>query len=154
METAKRLGRNVYCAKVLHASIEPESRPLRNHIMRCSELPCVKESGFTCPWPFSAAGHLHGGSRAKRGLDIALLEQPALLRRMRPNPAKHRLQFHLHGKRFLCTRVLLLQLAQLALDAQDILHVVAQFVREYVGLREFAGAPKRRFSSSKNPRSM
>src|SRR5437899_3405497 len=49
METGKRLGRNVYCAKVLHASIEPESRPLRNHIMRCSELPCVKESGFTCP---------------------------------------------------------------------------------------------------------
>src|SRR6266404_4557869 len=49
METGKRLGRNVYCAKVLHAAIEPESRPLRNHTMRCSELPCVKESGFT--WP-------------------------------------------------------------------------------------------------------
>jgi len=48
--------------------------------MRCSELPCVKESGFTCP-----GGHLlqpvisHGGSRAKGGLDIALLEQATLL---------------------------------------------------------------------------
>jgi hypothetical protein len=33
-------------------------------------------------------------------------------------------------------------LAQLALDSQNILHMVAQFVREYVGLREFPGHPE------------
>ena len=98
---------------------------------------------------YMPSGHLlqpvisHRGSRAKSGLDIALLEQAALLRRVRPDPGKAiGLQFHLHGQRFLRARVLLLQLAQLALDAQNILHVVAQFVREHVGLREFAGRPE------------
>jgi hypothetical protein len=35
--------------KVSHDLGSPDSKPLRNHCVRCAELPCVNESAFTVP---------------------------------------------------------------------------------------------------------
>src|ERR1700735_157243 len=48
------------------------------------------------------------------------------------------LQFHLHGKFIAELGVLLLQRSNFSLSAQNFLHVMAQLVRDYVGLREFS----------------
>ena len=83
----------------------------------------------------------HRGSCAQRGFDIALLKQSALLRGMRPDSGETiRLQFHFHGEWFLRARILFLQLPQFSLDAQNVLDVMAKFVRDHVGLGKFAGS--------------
>src|SRR5215467_7326659 len=77
------------------------------------------------------------GRRSQRGLDVALLEQVPLLRGMRPHARKAiRLQFHLHGDFILHPRVARLQLPRAAFHAYDFLHVMANLVREDVGLRK------------------
>src|SRR6266540_3710954 len=40
-----KVYRYVPLANVLHASMLPESRPRRSHLVRSSEEPCVKDSG-------------------------------------------------------------------------------------------------------------
>src|ERR1700691_5143430 len=48
------------------------------------------------------------------------------------------LQFHGNGKLIARLRVLLLNVADFALDAQHVLHVMPDFVRHYICLGEFA----------------
>jgi len=58
---------------------------------------------------------------------------------MRPHARKAiRLQFHLHGDFILHPRVARLQLPRAAFHAYDFLHVMANLVREDVGLRKLS----------------
>jgi len=131
-------------AKVLQAPIEPESRPLAEPHHALFGAAVREGIRIACPVDiFCSRSSPTAESRAKSGLDIALLEQAALLRRMRPNPGSHRpaiqsSRIAVSARVDFCS----CQLAQLALYAQNILHVVAQFVREHVGLREFARRPE------------
>ncbi|OMP13346.1 hypothetical protein COLO4_01853 [Corchorus olitorius] len=43
-------GQSALAAKVSQLSTLPLSKPVRNHLTRCAELPWVKESGTTRPW--------------------------------------------------------------------------------------------------------
>jgi len=80
------------------------------------------------------------GSCAQARFDVALIEEAALLCRMCPDPCEAvGLQLHFHGERLLRSRILFLQLPQLELDSQNILHVMAKFVRNHVSLSKFAG---------------
>ena len=127
-------------ANVSQLSTLPLSKPRRNHCTRCSDEPCVNDSGCTPPpmrcWMRSSP-IADGG--VERVLDVAGLEDVALLRRVPPDAGEAvGLELHADGERVLEVGALLLRLAHLLVDAEDVLHVVADLVREHVGLREVA----------------
>lgn len=83
------------------------------------------------------------GGRTESRFDVAAFEQSALLRGMSPHTGEAiRLQLHPHGERILLARVLLLEPAHFRFDADEFLHMVADFVGEHVGLREFPWSPE------------
>ena len=57
------------------------------------------------------------------------------------------LQFHRDGETVLKVAPLLLYLSDLTLCAEKILHMVANLMRDYIGLRELPGAPNLSFNS-------
>jgi len=107
--------------------------------MRCFELPCVKESGFACPVDIFCSRSSPTAEPRKSGLRHRLARQAALLRRMRQIPAKQSAANSIFTDSGILRAVdFAPATGAAALYAQNILHVVAQFVREHVGLREFA----------------
>ena len=83
----------------------------------------------------------HGRGRAERRFHVAFFEQPALLRGMRPDARKAiRLQLQLYRQRIRLTANRSPALMHAPFDPQQFLHVMSQFVREHVGLRELARA--------------
>ena len=96
----------------------------------------------------AAAGLLLDAVVADRGggaqglLDVAFLEQPALVGGVRPDTRQAvGLQLEAHRQRVGAIGPALLP-ADLLGDAQEVLHVVADLVGEHVGLGEVAGRPE------------
>ncbi len=95
-----------------------------------------------------APGHLlevvvaNGGCGGKRAGNIVRVHDAALLGRVGPDAGEAiRLQLEVDRERVALAAVLLCQSRLLALDAEQLLDVVAELVRDDVGLSEFAGRP-------------
>ena len=73
-------------ANVSHALASPSSKPRLNQFARCSAVPCVNVSGLIRPvvsaWMRSSPTD---AAAVEPLLEVALLEQPALERRVRPH---------------------------------------------------------------------
>jgi hypothetical protein len=81
----------------------------------------------------------HSGRGLQARLHISLVDDLPVGGRMSPHTGKAVcLQFHGYGKLIARLRVLLLNVADFALDAQHVLHVMPDFVRHYICLGEFA----------------
>ena len=117
---------------------------MRNQRTRCSELPCVKASGTTRPCVcFCSRSSPIARRRAQAFLDVARLEQLSRLRRVaaptRPHSSRPAVP---------CAPTTAFASALLARAAarrctfsrraEQVLHVVADLVRDHVGLREVA----------------
>ena len=123
--------------------MSPRSKPRRNQVTRCSEVPCVKLSGRTRP--VASAGCVVANRRrgAEAVVDVAGLEPtwpceevpgrwwsaPRRRRSSRPGARAARSARS-------CARATRLRLTHLPLDSEDFLHVVAHLVSDDVGLRE------------------
>src|SRR5829696_4114710 len=82
-----------------------------------------------------------GGGGPEALLDVARLEVTLLVCRLGPHAGQAvRLKLELHRQLVLAARVLLLELADLALDPREVLDVVRDLVRDHVCLREVAGS--------------
>src|SRR5579872_4265612 len=80
------------------------------------------------------------GGGAEAGVDVALIDDVALLGGVRPDAGETiGLEFESDRKRIAFRRITLLEAADLPLDAEQLLHVMTDLVREDVGLRELAG---------------
>ena len=80
-----------------------------------------------------------GRCRAERFLHIASVEQTALGGGLRPDPREAiGLKLQPHGQFVLSRWVLPLDLTDLALHAQKVLDMMADLMRQHVGLREIA----------------
>ena len=68
----------------------PETSPLRNHLTRCSEVPCVNESGTAYPWVCLLKRVVTDPlRRVETGLDVSILEEVLLpLGVVRPDAGK------------------------------------------------------------------
>ena len=79
----------------------------------------------------------------KRGVDVAGLQQlPLLLGVMRPDAGEAvglQLDAHLHAVGLDLRAGRALRLLHLGQDAEQVLHVMADLVRDHIGLRELAG---------------
>ena len=139
------------CGEGLHWFTSPESKPARNQRTRCAELPCVKLSGAMRPRdcccrrssPIAAAPSAPVPVRPAAG------SSSSNRRVFAPDAGETvRLQFETHRQRIALgladAAALRLDLAR---DAEQVLHMVADLVCDHVGLREFAGAWKRVFRS-------
>ena len=134
--------------KVSQASTEPDLKPAVNQRMRCSELPCVKESGTTArpalfcsvssPTAFAAliASSASPDSRTSAVLADAVGVDAG---------EAVRLQLEAHRKLVGSVRVALLQAVYLVGNAEQVLHVVADLVRDDISAREIAARPQLRF---------
>jgi len=81
------------------------------------------------------------GSGVHCGFDVALLEEVALFGGIGPDSGVAiGLELDADGDGIGHSRIALHLLADFSLDARDFLHVVADLVSTYVGLREFAGS--------------
>src|SRR5207237_4736030 len=96
-----------------------------------------------------------GSGGAQPFLEIAGLEQVALLREESPYAGiAVRLQLEAHRHVVAASRVHPLRLrVELPHRAKQVLHVMADFVRDYIGLSEIAGAAERMVKSLKKGRS-
>ena len=82
-----------------------------------------------------------GGCGVHCGFDVALLEEVALFGGIGPDSGVAiGLELDADGDGIGHSRIALHLLADFSLDARDFLHVVADLVSNYVGLREFAGS--------------
>jgi len=82
-----------------------------------------------------------GGSGVHCGFDVALLEEVALFGGIGPDSGVAiGLELDADGDGVGHFRIVFDFLADFSLDARDFLHVVADLVSNYVGLREFAGS--------------
>lgn len=100
----------------------------------------------------AAAGHLldmivaNGGSCAEGRFHVAGFQEATLLRGVSPDSGEAvGLQFHRNGEFVSRSRIGLLKMAHLTFHADNFLDVVADFVGQDVGLREFAGSAKAAF---------
>src|SRR5262249_33718139 len=120
--------------------MDPVSNPRRNHRTRSSEDPCVHHSGLTVPValrcnpssPTAAAG-----AAPHRGAGATGLKEIPLSRRMRPDPGKAiglKLETHRRAARSFRGASRMHSVA----DAEDLLKVVSDLVRDHVSLRELA----------------
>ena len=76
-------------------------------------------------------------------LDIAGIDQVSLAGAVGPHARQAiGLKFEGNGEAIALRRHPLLEVAHLLLDAQNLLHMVPDFVRQYVGLRELARSAK------------
>ena len=83
------------------------------------------------------------------------MDDVSLLRAVAPHTGKTvGLQLQIYGKRILRAFVLLGQPPHLLLDPQQLLHVMPEFMRDDIGLREVAGVAAECLSSCQNERSM
>ena len=115
---------------------------VRNQRTRCADVPCVNDSGTTCRGTAAAAGRRRWPPRRSRPSSRSPgSRMPALaLRAMRPHAREAvGLQLRAHRQAVAsapgsCARAAV----DLGGDAQELLHVVADLVRDHVGLREIA----------------
>ena len=120
-------------------------KPVVNQRLRCSDEPWVKQSGTT--WPCDLAlQHVVADRRRglQRGLDVARLDELPLAAR-RDAPRRRRSSRPATRPAPGCgwPRALsppaALRLLRLRQDAEQVLHVMADLVRDHIGLRELAG---------------
>ena len=106
--------------KVSHAVASPRSKPVLNQRVRCSAVPCVNVSGLirpvACSWMRSSPTER---GRGQPLLEVALLQQPALERRVRPHAGEAvGLQLGADGERVALVGVLARGVVDLLRDAR------------------------------------
>ena len=139
---------------VSQADGSPFSNPFRNQLVRCSRRAVrprlrVHAAARLALDPVVA-------DRRRRGqalLEVAALEQPLLLRRVPPDAGEAvGLQLEPHRELVRALRVLLLLPVHVVHHAEQVLDVVAELVRDHVGLREVARPPGNGVWSSRKKR--
>ena len=125
-----------------HEATSPDSKPMRNHLTRCAELPWVKLSGNHPAAALALDAVITDGcSRIEGLLEVTRLEHIAgALGVETPDPGHAvRLEFEPHrqlvGLRLAGPPLLRLHLL---VDAKQVLHVVADLVSDDVGLGKIA----------------
>ena len=124
--------------------MSPELSPVLNHETRCAEVPCVNLSGITRPVACFC-------SRSSPTAAAALMAEATSLSSISfrcsvefpQTPAKQSAcSSKKNRKGVRRTRIPLLLRANSSFDAENFLHMVADFVRDHIRLREFAGRAK------------
>src|SRR5258706_10846211 len=88
----------------------------------------------------------HCGRRAQPSFDVRLMYDIALLGRVRPHAREAvRLQFQAYRQRIRLRWLALPHALYFALDAQQLLHVMSDLMRDHVGLGEFPGRSETAF---------